>query len=115
MTAYSYTPRSRPVGAVLRAKITAVVQADPTLIAKVVAERCGCSRLAVYTVREMLGLRTRKKRWTWRHRVTTKYDAPKDSPRCICGLLKPCTCTGPDRAENHLGRRDEPVIGATGW
>lgn len=26
-----------------------------------------------------------------------------DEPRCTCGLLLPCTCTGPLRAE-HFGR-----------
>ena len=37
-------------------------------------------------------------------------------PRCICGLSLPCTCEGKRRsAVDFMGRRDEPVIAATGW
>jgi len=28
-------------------------------------------------------------------------------PRCMCGLLLPCTCTRPMRVEDFLGRREE--------
>ena len=107
MTAYG-----RPVGATLKAKITAVVMAEPNLIAKEVAARCGCSRSAVYSVREMLGLRTRKKRWTWRHRVTTKYDSnEKHCPRC--GLRGEHECL-PESATAYMGRREEPHFGSAG-
>lgn len=32
-----------------------------------------------------------------------------DLPRCQCGLLLPCTCTGPMHAVDFLGRRGESV------
>ena len=46
----------------------------------------------------------------------------EERPRCRCGLSLPCTCAEEDavrgrprRAEDLLGRRDEPVIGALTW
>ena len=113
MSVYPYAPRTRPVGAVLMAKIAAIVKAEPTLIAKVVAARCGCSRSAVYCVRDMLGMRTNKRRYVPRNRISTKHDeGGEHCPRC--GLRGQHECL-PESATAYLGRRDEPVVSALAW
>jgi hypothetical protein len=40
------------------------------------------------------------------------YRGPE--PRCACGLLLPCTCTGPMHAVDFLGRSGEPMACSSG-
>jgi hypothetical protein len=35
-------------------------------------------------------------------------------PRCHCGLLLPCTCSGPRSAVDYLGRSGEPMACSSG-
>lgn len=37
-----------------------------------------------------------------------------DGQRCRCGLLLPCTCTGPMHAVDFMGRRGEPAPCSSG-
>lgn len=101
-------------GPTLLERIKALVLKEPDLPAQAIADRCGCSRSTVSMARAQLGLR--KWRWTRKQHIAGPPAADSGLPRCEwCQLLKPCTCTGPMRAEDYLGRRDEPVASALGW
>ena len=100
-------------GSALLQRIKAVILAEPDLVAQVIADRCGCSKTTVSLARSQLGLR--KWRWARRQHVTALQDVDKGLPRCEwCGLLKPCTCTGPRSAVEYMGRRGEPRISSGG-
>lgn len=71
-----------------------------------IARRMGISVGAVSAHRRLAGLPA------LRAHETIKLP---DLGRCKwCGLSNPCTCTGPRHATDHMGRRDEPVIGSAG-
>ena len=76
-----------------------------------VAEIMHTSRDCVSAHRRFAGLPPmgRKRRYT-----TADKDSRAGLPTCWCGLLLPCTCTGPARAEQFMGRRDEPRISSGG-
>jgi hypothetical protein len=82
--------------------------------AKQIRETLDISAASVYAIRVKNGLPSKGR--THRSHVTAADDRREGMPTCEwCHLLAPCTCTGPDRAENHLGRRDEPVVAALTW
>ena len=75
-----------------------------------VATIMGVSRGCVSAHRSHAGMPPMRKRHNADERISGK-----DLPRCPwCPLLAPCTCTGPARAEQFMGRRDEPRISSGG-
>lgn len=101
-------------GPTLLERIKAIILANPDLHAQAIADRCGCSRSTVSMARAQLGMR--KWRWERKHHAAGPPAADKGLPRCVCGLLLPCTCNGkPRSAVEFMGRRDEPIASPLGW
>ena len=96
----------------VRAACLALLKAG-TKTAREIGEELHISPASVYDVRRASGL-PRAYRGGSRKRVAEP--SREDLPTCRwCGLLAPCVCTGPMRAEQFMGRRDEPVCNALGW
>ena len=108
-------------GPTLLERIKTIILAEPDLCAQAIADRCGCSRSTVSMARGQLGLR--KWRWARKQHITAQQDVDTGIRKCVCGLrllspqqLAQGHCDNcPRSAVNFMGRRDDQVIGATGW
>ena len=83
------------------------------LTAREISAKLHISPASVYDVRRAAGLPIANRDGSRRRRPE---QSRKDLPTCQwCGLLAPCTCTGPAHAADFLGRRDEPVCSGLGY
>jgi hypothetical protein len=65
------------------------------------------TKMTVEDVAKVMGISTLSVRTYGKHMALSKARQTDNLPRCQCGLLLPCTCTGPRRAEEFMGRKDE--------
>ena len=96
----------------IRAACFAMLKED-TKTAREIGEELGISPASVYDVRKAAGLPIANRGGSRKRRPE---QSRKGLPKCPwCPLLAPCTCTGPDHATDHMGRRDEPICAPLRW